>query len=241
MMNTFGKNPYFIKDIEDARKEGTLTDVKYIKNYHEIRSLIINLVLYIFANPEDEKCKIYTREEFCPSFIVYIDEINEADKSKAISFLRDSNQAFEDVCITRSTPDRTLFESRYNRFRQYALATILGPKYLNPAPKSNLMTKEKKLSMSQIALKLVYEGAYLSREKANEIIIEYGHNSGPALYNKFIQYSQRAFRIDGNVSIKILKNKIKLIDSVIEILPEDMRSLAIDEVKNLRGSLVSLE
>lgn len=101
--------------------------------------------------------------------------------------------------------------------------------------------KEKKLSINQIALKLVYEGASLPREKAKEIITDYGHTSGEALFNKFTKYSENNFRRNAKGTIKILENKIKLFESVIELLPDDKRSKAIDEVKYLKGFLVSLE
>lgn len=99
--------------------------------------------------------------------------------------------------------------------------------------------EEKKLSINQIALKLVYEGASLSKEKANKIITDYGHTSGDALYNKFIKYSEKSFRRNSKGTIKVLENKIKLFESVIELLTN--KKIAIDEVKYLKGFLVSLE
>lgn len=260
--NTFGNNKFFNHDVETSKSSSASADVRLVKNYIEIRSLVINLVQYIFNNSDDEKCKTYIRDEFCLTFLFYFNEIDEVDKAKIISFLRDSNEAFEDVYAISANLDRSILERRYNRFRQIALATIkgidntstlhnrIGPHTLptikdiddTSTLQDLILTDEgEKFTMNQIALILFYGDASLPRENANKIVARYGYASGDALYNKFIKYSEKAFRRNGNVSIKMLRNKIKLIGSVVKYLPENKRSAAIDEIKHLQGFLVSLE
>jgi hypothetical protein len=120
---------------------------------------------------------------------------------------------------------------------------FLKNKYNHDLPKvPEFKAQTKKLTIDKIALKLVYEGASLPREKANIIITDYGHTSGEKLFQRFTFYSNESNRrANPSGTIKVLKNKIKLFESVIELLPNEKRSKAIDEVKYLKVFLVSLE
>lgn len=94
-----------------------------------------------------------------------------------------------------------------------------------------------KLSMNQIALKYFYEGLQITRENGNEIAEQYGHTSGEKLFQRFTFYSSTANRKakpDLCTPIK-LKNKIKLIETVIELLPIEKQARAKDEVSILNG------
>lgn len=115
----------------------------------------------------------------------------------------------------------------------------------NEQPQSNTepfppQTNEKhqpKLSIDEIALKYVYEGLQITRENGNEIAEQYGHTSGEKLFQRFTYYSSRANRKakpDLCTAIK-LKNKIKKIENVIELLPIDKQRQALDEVLILNG------
>jgi len=93
------------------------------------------------------------------------------------------------------------------------------------------------LSMNQIALKYFYEGLQITRENGNEIAEQYGHTSGEKLFQRFTWYSSTANRKakpDLCTAIK-LKNKIKLIETVIELLPIEKQGRAKDEVSILNG------
>jgi hypothetical protein len=228
--NSFGNNPSFIIDTEKDVKEGIVTNVR---NYVEVRNLIYNLVLYILANPADEKCKAYIREEFSPVFTLYLDEIKESDKSKLISFFRDYNQAFEDVCTTRPILNRTVFESRYNRFRQYALATILDPKNSSDFPKPKYKGTAS-LTIKEIALKLAYEYASVTEANMDFLAESFGHTSGRKLYLEFNRVNTPSKRIsDPDQTRLVLENKIKRVKKVIEILADEFKAKASDEVKIL--------
>ena len=97
---------------------------------------------------------------------------------------------------------------------------------------SDLITHQPKLKIDQIALKYVYEGLQITRENGNEIAKQYGHTSGEKLFQRFTYYLSTANRKakPDLCTPKKLKNKIKLIESVIELLPIDKQARAIDEV-----------
>ena len=92
------------------------------------------------------------------------------------------------------------------------------------------------LKINQIALKYFYEKRVVTRENCNSEIVKFGHTSGEKLYQKFTYYSSRVNRkgIPSNCTAKKLQNKIKLIESVIRMLPDDCKKQAIDEVGILK-------
>lgn len=104
---------------------------------------------------------------------------------------------------------------------------------------SDLSTQEKQkpqLSIKQIALKLVYEGAVVNRNNSKNIVKEYGHTSGEKLFQEFTYFSSQANR-KGNPSSQTLKkfdNKIELFESVIQLLPEPNKQRALDELNILK-------
>lgn len=91
--------------------------------------------------------------------------------------------------------------------------------------------EEKKLSINQIALKCFYEGKIITRENAKKQLENTGHKSGDKLYNEFSKWSNTTDRKADPESKVKLKNKIELFESVIELLPDDKRSKAIDDLK----------
>jgi len=109
------------------------------------------------------------------------------------------------------------------------------PDYKSLLPQST--TKQKpELSINQIALKYAYEGLQITRENGNDIAKKYGHNSGEKLFQRFTYFSSSANR-KGKPNLctpKKLENKIKLIESVINTLPEDKQERAKDEVSILK-------
>lgn len=111
--------------------------------------------------------------------------------------------------------------------------------YYYPFPKLEYtphQTETEKLKIDQIALKYAYEGLQITRENGNDIAKEYGHNSGEKLFQRFTYYSSSANR-NGKPNLctpKKLDNKIKLIESIIELLPTDKQERAKDEVLILK-------
>jgi len=92
-----------------------------------------------------------------------------------------------------------------------------------------------KLTLKQIALKYIYEDRTISRQNGNEIAKEYGQESGEGLYHHFIYFTIKANRTGNpDKTSRALKSKIKLFESVIEILPNIKKQRALDELNVLK-------
>ena len=97
------------------------------------------------------------------------------------------------------------------------------------------------LSLRQIALLCCYKGEIITRgEVANRKALDNGYKSGDKLYQMFSFYSDRRHRIniiEGAKSDTTLDVKIKLMESVIELLQYDLKAqkAAIDELKSLKS------
>jgi hypothetical protein len=79
----------------------------------------------------------------------------------------------------------------------------------------------------------------ITRANGNEIAEQYGHSSGEKLFQEFCVFSSRSNRKGKPVpcTIRKLQNKINLIESVIELLADDKKDVAIDEVSILKNIL----
>ena len=101
---------------------------------------------------------------------------------------------------------------------------------------------DSKLKLTQIALLFFYEGGRISRDNADATAEEYGwcaKTSGHKLYQHFNKLSENIERT-GDPGSKIkLKNKIKLIESVLEHLSNAASRKAQEEIKQLRNLFVS--
>jgi hypothetical protein len=116
-------------------------------------------------------------------------------------------------------------------------AEIQGNLKTNTAlPPQQTEKPKPELTINQIALKYVYSDTQITRENGNEIAKEYGHNSGEKLFQRFTYYSSSANRKGKpiNCTPKKLDNKIKLIESIVELLPTDKQERAKDEVSILK-------
>lgn len=99
-----------------------------------------------------------------------------------------------------------------------------------------IVTPKPELKIAQIALKYVFEGLQITRENGNKIAKEFGHNSGEKLFQMYTCYSSASNR-KGKPNLctpRKLMNKIKLLESIIELLPEDKQGRAKDEVSILK-------
>lgn len=115
---------------------------------------------------------------------------------------------------------------------------------ITPLLKTDISDKDKKpeLTISQVALKLFYEGVNVTRDNCNELIKKYGYNSGDKLYNEYSFFSSTSNR-KGNPDppTKLrFQNKIKLFEGVIEVLNQDKKQRAIDELTIIKGNYDSL-
>jgi hypothetical protein len=92
------------------------------------------------------------------------------------------------------------------------------------------------LSLSQVALFHVWAGLCISLENCSLIARKYGFSSGNALYNRYCTYSSAAFRkATADLSRKQLKNKIKLFESVVDLLPVSSQQNARQELLHLQN------
>lgn len=94
-----------------------------------------------------------------------------------------------------------------------------------------------KLKLRQIALLYVYNGKNITLENSSNIAKEYGHTSGDKLYQFYNHYRYRTNRIAKPTPYtpKKTKNKIDLVNSVIELLPKDKQQQAKDELNILKN------
>lgn len=100
------------------------------------------------------------------------------------------------------------------------------------------LTKRPKpnLSIDQIALKYAYEQEQITRANGNEIARQYGHTSGEKLFQRYTHYSKASNR-RGKPRLctpKKLENKMKLVESIIDILSIDKQTKAKEEISILK-------
>jgi len=110
--------------------------------------------------------------------------------------------------------------------------------FLKLKEETQTISKEK-LKIDQIALKYFYEGIQITRANGNEIAKINGHNSGEKLFQRYTYYSTTTNRKGKPTpcTAKKLKNKIELIESVIELLPTDKQGKAKDDFLILKTIL----
>lgn len=192
----------------------------------------------------------YNLQSYKNQFEVNDKNLNSSKTCNLISSLKNQNHVSvmkESLLIHQKINGSSKSEILYFCIIMYLdflnIEEFLDSKFDHSLPKEiKLQPKTKNLSINQIALKLVYEGASLPRDKAMKIINDYGHSSGEKLFQRFTFYSKGSNRRANPAgTIKILENKINLFESVIELLPNGKKSKAFDEVKHLKGFLGSLE
>jgi hypothetical protein len=128
------------------------------------------------------------------------------------------------------------FEKNDYKILKNRYLELLKDNLINEPEKSNTKKHKTELSIKQIALKYVYEYSQITRENGNKIAKEYGHNSGEKLFQQFTYFSSLANRkgLPNPCTAKKLDNKIKLLESVIEILSIDKQNQVKDEVSILK-------
>jgi hypothetical protein len=99
--------------------------------------------------------------------------------------------------------------------------------------------EEKKISMKTIALLNWYNGISITRDNASEIAKSFGHISklsGEGLYQDYIFYSNNTDRLASGESNRKAKNKIKLFETVVNLLTNrEAKSKAETELKILKS------
>ena len=175
------------------------------------------------------------------SLAFFIDELDEVTKSLFDYFKETEQNEFEPF-ETKAIEVNSITEAaqRFNKQGQtkFTLPTnfLFKTSTSEALPPQPIVKQKPELKIDQIALKYAYEGLQITRGNSNEIAKEYGHNSGEKLFQRFTYFSSSANR-KGRPNLctpKKLDNKIKLIESIIELLPTDKQERAKDEVSILK-------
>lgn len=139
------------------------------------------------------------------------------------------------------TKGRIAYNLPYNELLEIKLSILKAFQKTQPQnealPPQQTEKPRPKLTINQIALKYVYSEIRITRENANEKAKEYGHKSGEKLFQRFTFYSSAANRKGKPqpCTPKKLKNKIELLESVLEHLPIDKRNRIEDEISILKN------
>lgn len=131
-----------------------------------------------------------------------------------------SQREFKDFAVKSNLSSSMIIdflESRLQELENESNSKVLVPKDVNKI----------KLTVDQIALKMVYEG--------NTLVTREEH--GNDLYNKVTYWLKRDNRTANDGSNLQLQNKIKRFEKVIDLLDDESKQRAIDEVKILKSYL----
>lgn len=162
------------------------------------------------------------------------DGINDVlEFSERFGLVKNNSIEWRKIKITNTNPiDKRLlyFEVLTAKF-QSACSVLFLNKTLAANLNKTIETKNlenPKLTVDQKALKMVYENTTIVTRQ------EHGND----LYNKVTKWSKTKNRIANPDSTNlVLENKIKLFESVIELLAPDCKQKPIDEVKILKSYL----
>ncbi len=112
---------------------------------------------------------------------------------------------------------------------------LYAPLFQNHLNRLNVDNKIQ-LSLRHIALIHVYERNTITKENKNYVAQEHGYKSGEKLLQHFSEYSTVTNRkaLPKHCTTTTLKNKINLMEDVIQILSAEHKQRAIDEVNILK-------
>jgi hypothetical protein len=106
--------------------------------------------------------------------------------------------------------------------------------------KTNTIKPEKRIPVYQIALTYYYKDNHITEDNANEIANSFGwiaKNSGKGLLQDYQNYCEKSYRTADPQSKVILKNKINLFETVLELLPEGKKAKAFGDISILKNHL----
>jgi hypothetical protein len=140
------------------------------------------------------------------------------------------------VHLSSLTKGRIGYQMEYDEVLQIEIAILKAFKKAleNVLPQTTLK-QNPKLSLKQIALIHIYNGVQITRDNGNEIAKEYGHKSGEKLYQDYTKLVNISDRKGDPGTGQKIKFQIRLLESVIELLPVDKRKQPNDELSILKG------
>ncbi len=198
-----------ISEIENLHNEVNENEVKHIVNQKD-------KYLHFRLNAPRN---LFTQNDFAPEFF---DELDKILKELFKDFDEYKKNEFDSLPPNSVEVNLTTFFLK--DLKNLEVKTPEQPEKLKP-----------KLKIPQIALKCLYSGIHVTRDNAQEIIEKYGWKSGAKLYNEYLHYSIPANRTGKPhpcTPLK-LKNKIELLESVVELVPKEKRNRIKDEINNL--------
>ena len=217
-----------LEEYREGNHKNILTFSKYKKQYQNFLSEYLKLNI-----DTDEQDFISSELKLCALLITELDntiyntfEVTGTIINEPCLFKKDLSNSIDkrqkhlkNIVIDESTP----------------LIKELVSQQINTTDAKS-KTHTKKLSLTQIALKFVYEGGIINRENGNKIANDYGHTSGESLYQKFIKFSNTTDRkaIPNPLTQVKLRNKIELFESVLGLLVPQYHDRIKDEIKILK-------
>ena len=104
--------------------------------------------------------------------------------------------------------------------------------YINPF----IQNAPRQLTIKQVALLHAYNNLKVTRENANDIIKNHGHTSGQKFFQFYCEYINPTNRVsDPRSTNKIMQNKIKLFESVLDHLNKEGREKALKDLEELNN------
>jgi hypothetical protein len=248
---------YFYREYKKAAKEqffeadeffnGCLRVIDGWKEYLQARVFKRQAELYLMLNSAENGTNSYgdlegkTIEQKRQETIAYCeDELKDIKPDGSGGRPDGIGSLTYTVHLLSLTNGRIAYSMYYDEILQIELAILTAfnetKPNIEPLPPQPIAKQKPELKIDQIALKYAYEGLQITRENGNDIAKEYGHNSGEKLFQRFTYFSSLANR-KGKPNLctpKKLDNKIKLIESIIELLPTNKQERVKDEVSILK-------
>lgn len=187
-----------------------------------------------------KRCKI-TRSQFSDEIIELIQRLKLCIKRRNAELTVQESIIIEDSPLKYLRSDKLDFclseledylDFLLKKPIQNHIETILTSEY-------NKGSIKPKYTFNQIALKYVYEKEVITLNNCNEIAINYGYTAGRKLFQRYSFYRSDADRKGrpDTLTRRTMRNKIKLFESVIDMLNVDNRQRIVSEIVILKGYL----
>lgn len=219
---------YFASKKEDKIYHGIVAARKYfLKNTEQ--------PYFPFTDPDlipeyyDLKLNMYVEKERKSAGPIFIEkEVRNEFKQNELLFAQKKLNEFEQLPKFTKT-----FELRINIYKRYIEWLNNNGDIMQP---QETETESVKLKIDQIALIHVYKGYQITRENGNEIARQYKYSSGEKLFQRFTYFSSPANRKGRPVpcTLRKLKNKIELFESIVTHLSDRAKQRANDEINILK-------
>jgi hypothetical protein len=181
-----------------------------------------------------------------PELFRFLNPLFEGEVPPAPMFTQDEAEAYggiaEAICIPDKIanyfppidqePEESKSENMSIGNNPDHLPAILKQKEI---PGLNLPeVNDNKLNISQLALILFYSDVIVTRSNCNEIVRQYGYESGEKLYQRYICYSNSCDRRARLATDLKTKKKIRLFESILPYLSKKGRTAAEKDIGQIK-------